>query len=404
MAQDLSQALHVRQIDDGELILLITSEFSASQQTTALEVVYGTPAVKETPGSGVKDISFDSLDRDFALKVIYRKDNAVERIVRGPGLTDEALSRLTNRIDTDLRSGKNKVWREILLSEKPVCGHFSGGHFQILPMPLNAPRAGTGYLAGINARHPCILEFQFTSSPNDHVRSFRAFRLGRDVALTLSALLEGSIHLGRMSSRQHWVTRPPSPENAGTIEFLSEGYGYGGFPSESNEFSQIAGLPPLAAVEPQTYYTHVFSQSVGSLRVPSDLTERFKRSQGLAPEDRSRWLRACYWSHHSSDVVGYSFSAAYAALVLAIDALIPKEGKKKKSDFKSFVESHAQQTIGAGPLYGVRSDVLHGNHLLMFDRDPLPSGMTPGMNKARDDFEAMRQVARRVLVGWLEQT
>jgi hypothetical protein len=400
---DVSRELHVGEVNDGELILLFISEFGSAMPSDPLEIVYGKPT--EHQRGVVTDVSLDGLDQNFALKVVYGKDDTIECVLRGPGLTDQALSDLAGRVECELSSTLGKaVRREVLLSEKTVGGYFKSESFQILPAPTDAPRAQTGYLAGMNARNPCIFEFQFDSSPSDRVRSSRVFRTSRDIALTLNALLEGSIHLGRMSSRQRWVTRQPAPDNAGTIEFLFEGYGYEGFPGESDEFSPTLGLQPLAEVGAEAYYTSAPSPT--DLRVPRGLAEQFNRSQTLASEDRTRWLRACYWLHHSSEAVGYSFSAAYAALVIAVDALIPENSQahRKTEKFEDFVERHAALRGARKPLkdfYDIRSQVLHGNELLLYDRDPLPAGLTPGMNKAWCDFDDMRLLARTVLVNWL---
>ena len=99
-------------------------------------------------------------------------------------------------------------------------------------------------------------------------------------------------------------------------------------------------------------------------------------------------------------------SAAFAALVIAVEALIPGPSGRKSAEFKKFVNELVPNAGASyespGRLYGLRADLLHGSTLIYSDRDPLSIGITPAMTQSSKDFHDMRRITKTVLVNWLE--
>jgi hypothetical protein len=398
MPDDLMSGLHVNEADADELRYLLMTHIPGG----VLHV------------GGQRDVLYGAgAENDFALKVQH--DPATDAIVTiepGPGLNPELLENLRFRINTELiESTTPKVGREILLSESPVDGYFKHtDKFQLLPVPLEAPHIVAA--PGVSARHPFVLEVPFPGSVNQSINNFRRLKTALDLELTFSALIRGSIRSAMGSGRFHWVTPPPEalgdPESPS--QFLREGYRWLGMRNESNEFALIAESKPIQQVEPMEYYAVELWTPTTTLTIPSNFAAQLDRFDGLSHERRLRWLRACRWFQHSSIVRSYSYSAAFAALIVSVEALIPEDEKKhwKTEQFEDFVERYLVSiSIARDQLEKfrhIRAQILHGNELHYFDSNPLWLGWTPAMDEGLKNFNEMRQVARGVLVGWLEQT
>jgi len=142
--------------------------------------------------------------------------------------------------------------------------------------------------------------------------------------------------------------------------------------------------------------------------IPDNLHLQLDRLRRLDVTQRASWLRACYWLHHSSFIQAHSASAAFGALVIAVEALMPGTGGKKGSKFEHFVSKFApdygDDAVRLQKLYDIRANVLHGNTLIYSDREPLSIGITPLMVQSSQDFQDMRRIAKTVLVNWLAAT
>lgn len=398
LPDDLMSYLHVKEVDADELRYLLMTCIQGG-----VSHVGGQPEVRYGAGA----------ENDFALRA--RHDPATDAIVAmepGPGLSPELLQNLRSRIQTELiESTRSKVGREILLSESPVDGHFKHTNkFQLLPVPLEAPHIVAA--PGVSARHPFVLEVQFPCSVDQAINNFRRLKAALDIEMTLNALVRGSIRSALGSGRFHWVTpQPEEPDDPEPpSEFLREGYRWPGMRNESDEFASVSESKPIPEVELMKYYAIEPWTPTMALTIPSNLAAQLDRFDGLSHERRLRWLRACRWFQHSNIVRSYSYSAAFAALVVSVEALIPEDEEKhwKTERFEDFVERYlVKVSVTKDQLekfHHIRAQIVHGNELDYFDRNPLWIGWTPAMDESLKNFNEMRQLARRVLVGWLEQT
>lgn len=364
---------------------------------------------------GQQDVLYGAGGENEFPPLMVRHDPATDAIVAmepGPGLTLDLLENLRLRIEKEIiESTTSKVGREILLSESPVDGHFKHhNRFQLLPVPLEAPHIV--WAPGVSARHPFVLEVQFPGSVNGAINNFRRLKTALEIELTLNALFRGSIRSAMGSGRFHWVTRQPEKpdETEPPSDFVREGYTWPGMRTDSAEFAAVAESEPTPEVEPIEYYAIEPWTPTMTLTIPANLAAQLDRFDRLNHELRQRWLRACRWFQHSSLVRSYSYSAAFAALVVSVEALIPEDEEKhwKTERFEDFVERYlVKVSITKDQLEKfrhIRAQILHGNELDYFDSNPLWVGWTPAMDESLKNFNEMRQLARRVLVGWLEQT
>jgi hypothetical protein len=130
-------------------------------------------------------------------------------------------------------------------------------------------------------------------------------------------------------------------------------------------------------VDPGDYYTKMLGGDL--LRVPTDLDAQICGYIELSPDHREKFDRALSWLDMSARQWSASVSAAFAALVSAIEALTergdrhhfncPVCGKQTQHEepgatrrFKDFIETYAADagTVRRGKVYPLRSDILHG--------------------------------------------
>ena len=386
---EISDALRLGQVEEVELRWLLIDLFKA--------------ALYDDSRAGA--VFYPDRDRT-AIKLIYRQCDLVHAIA-GPSLSRSMLEELQRRIDSEILSSVGKkIGRALFLSEKPVEGYFRHkDSFQILPPPADAPRPDSS-LPGLYPRHPFVLEMSFEASSNDALNELRKYRKQYELELVLSALLDGSVSCTTTIARRYrWVLSPESDCQRGpTSVFVQEGFRCRGFSAESSQFSCAESIPNLQEVEPSTYYKLMWALSM-SLDLPSDFSIRLDSFYALARTEREAWLRACHWLRHSSVAVWDSRSAAFVALVTAVEALMPRRDRGKRREFELFIDRLAS---GRGlqqdrlRFYRIRSELAHGVDLRYEDSDHALVSITPRISDGLREFEAMRSVAKSVIVNWLE--
>jgi hypothetical protein len=136
----------------------------------------------------------------------------------------------------------------------------------------------------------------------------------------------------------------------------------------------------------------------------------------LASADRDRFFRACYWYRHALRAAGFSRSAAYNALVSAVEALMPNVSPEAHcpeckrplgvGPTKRFIDFVEKQATGGGTskprrqLYYLRSALSHGGKLLHTDRFSWTS-MTSDYIADQYSQRELWQLVRYVLMSWL---
>lgn len=210
-------------------------------------------------------------------------------------------------------------------------------------------------MTGLSARHPFILEVRFPASANFVINGFRRFRAARDLEFALTSLLRGSIRSSR-SGIYRWVV-PAFGEDLPST-FLREGYRWPAFTAESSGFSEVHSLDPIEVLPANAYYAREPWTITSTLSVPDNLPDLLSGFYSLNQDQREAWLRGCYWLHHSSYVRAASTSAAFAALVIAVDSLIPVRAGRVAGPSRSslassyltrFLQKDSRSSIGSAP-------------------------------------------------------
>jgi hypothetical protein len=380
--REISSDLHLREVNDEELSSILEQAF----------------------GGALYD---DSNDEEFVfypdksrarVKLKYKGGYLLSALA-GAALSDEMLRLLQARVESELLGPcQTIVASEILLSEKLVSGSFRYRDlFQILPAPEGAPKPPPN-LPGMYPRHPFLLEFSFPGSSNAIISGFRKIRVRAELESMLSVLLDGTVEGTGAYGRYRWVR-----SDIGGCNFAQEGYLFSGLPSESSTFSDSSYVSKIPEVDPTNYYDLTWSASM-PLKVPSDLSPRLNAFYNLRREEKETWLRAAHWLRQSSVSLWTSHSAAYLALITAVESLMPAEDRGNGRKFQEFVVRFAPgQGLAADRtrFYGIRSKLIHGKRLSYYDQSPLGISITPHGLEEQRRFESMRRVAKLAVANWL---
>ena len=385
---DISSTLRIGQVEELELRWLLIDSFSGA--------LYDDSSV---------GVGFYPDRNRAAIKLIYSRRDLVQAIA-GPSLSRSILKELQGRVDSEILSSVGrKITGAVFLSEKPVGGYFRlKDSFQILPPPGDAPKPDLS-LPGLYPRHPFLVEVSFEASSNDALNGLRKYRKQYELELVLNALLDGSVSCTTTSARRYrWVLWPKADHHKPPASvFVQDGYRCHGYPAESSRFSRAESIPKLEEVDPSTYYKLTWAPSM-SLGLPSDFSIKLDSFYGLARTEREAWLRACHWLRHSSVAVWNSRSAAFVALVTAVEALMPRRDRGKRREFESFIDRFAPSRglqQDRSRFYRIRSELAHGEDLRYEDTDHGLVSITPRISEGLREFEAMRSVAKLVIVNWL---
>ncbi len=381
--QDLAKALHLSEVKRDELEALLFDHFHGASENGANEVFY--PTVRAA----------------CSVELKYSEDGGLQALA-GQSLSPEEMQSLRLRVEMELlATGPRIVARRVLFSTKPLDGYFSyTDRFQILPVPLHAPRARF-----LMAEHPFLLEAAFNSSPNDTITRIRGAMTLRELELVLNTfLLTGT--RSQEAFRYHWVLLPRAEGDDFKSDYLTAGYYYPGL-MESRDFTTTVTIPRLKEVDHRAYFeiqTIVMGQP---FEVPSTLADLFTRFFDLTADDRETFLRACHWFQVSSLVHRQSRSASFISLVSAVEALLPPSDWRGRVT-RRFIQLVERFSSGTGNLlesrrrfYQLRSSLTHGRFLLPSDRNPWAVGLNPEMSREWGDLSGMQKIVRLVLVNWL---
>src|SRR5207245_2007957 len=121
-------------------------------------------------------------------------------------------------------------------------------------------------------------------------------------------------------------------------------------------------------------------------------------------ENRTKFDRAGFWMDMAARQWTMSFSACFASLAIAVEALTPQGKTRPTAKFREFIEKYAP---GAAletrrkEMYSLRSDIVHGSALMQMDQDAY-FGWDPVEFKEDEllrELWALTQVAMR---NWLK--
>ena len=313
---------------------------------------------------------------------------------------------ISSEIENSVLKGPTGVGREYSFCGRRVTGSWRGklSGVQILPPPSEIPNVPT-----TSGDHPFILEFPLTKSHLYPLTNHRRLRNHRDLTLLLNILLAGGVRLMGRSTHcwagTEWVQQCFSPAlNPYITDTLSA--------PAANE---------LAELEPEDYDKMPGDDGMG-LRVPSDLDQSVCLYEALSDSNREKFDRAAFWFSTSFRIWHISVSAALAALVAAIESLTTSgnihhfncpvcgggtdhrvPGPTKL--FKNFLATYAPGAPLArdrADMYDLRSNLVHGQHLMELDREIPIMGWTPPGFKEGQQYYDLWSLTRTALRNWLK--
>jgi hypothetical protein len=327
-------------------------------------------------------------------------------VEQGPGFDKTLWKQIGDEIENAVLKGPIKIGREFGFSGRRVTGSWSGTQsgIQILPPPNDLP-----CVPEESGDHPFILEFPLMVSSLDALTNHRRLRKHRELTLLLNVLLEGGVKsMGRPT--QCW---------AGT-EWVQQWFSPLLNPYITDALSASAGTK-LDELELEAYDKMLGNDGMG-LRVPIDLDESICLYEGLSSSNREKFDRAAFWFGTSSRISDISMSAAFAALVSSIESLTatgnahdftcPICGLRTNHRvpgptklFMNFLRTYAPGASVArerDDLYDLRSNLVHGEHVVEIDREiPFMGWTPPGFNERQKYYDLWR-LTRTALRNWLK--
>lgn len=328
------------------------------------------------------------------IRLTFSDTKQIVAIEPGPAFDATQWKQVVEEVE---RTEPRKVGRDCSFSSYRVrgswCGKRSG--VQILPPPEKAPVAPVEM-----AEHPFILEFPMNVSDNWPITNFRRRREHRRLTLLLNVLLAGSTTIQPSRPKHFWAIVPSEGFASESVKWVQEFYLANiGEPIQAK--LSPAAPETLEEIESETYYTTVGHDGRG-LRLPTDLDDSICCYMGLSKANRDRFLLAGFWMDMASRQWTLSFSASFASLAIAVEAL-GERASRPTARFRNFIERYAP---GASlekrriEMYALRSDILHGSGLMEMDQDAHFGWAPPELNEE----ELLRElwgITRIAMRNWL---
>ena len=357
------------------------------------------------------------LGRDDCFISLKFKDKRIRSVEPGPAFDQKKWEAISHDINDLIFGDHQRIVRWWTFSSYRVSGSWRGdtSRVQILPPFADTPNAPVEM-----ADHPFLLEHPFYYSGYGPLDQYRAIREHRKLTLLLNVLLRGSTKWYPLNSRdQHWALIA-SDVHSPTYDtkWVQRGF-----------FSKIAPdvldalSPPdggsIGQVEPTEYYSDI-GHDGRPLRVPTNLDDAICTYRALCDERRDKFDRAAYWFAMAAQHWSTSYSASFASLVSAIEALTtrgdrhtiecPHCRKITQHDdpgptqlFRDFLEKYASGTLSERArtdMYQLRSGILHGSNLMELDEQKAFGWDPPGWIE-RELHSELWNVTRTALRNWL---
>jgi hypothetical protein len=219
------------------------------------------------------------------------------------------------------------------------------------------------------------------------------------LTLLLNILLAGRTCVQPRRPRHLWATVPG--DSSFSVKWVQDFF-FAKFGEAVIETASPLGTDRLKELTPDTYYTSVVHDG-RNLEVPTDLDELICWYTQLTAQHRATFDRGCFWVDMAARQWTISFSASFASLVMAIEAL-GEHNKKPTARFHDYLEQFAP---GASlqdrrrKMYALRSDILHGSGLMGMDQDA-DFGWSPPEQGDKDLMEELWGLTKLSMRNWLQ--
>ena len=329
------------------------------------------------------------------IKLTFSDSKQIVAIEPGPAFDAAQWEQVVEEIE---RTGPIKVGRDCSFSSFRVAGSWRGKRsgVQILPPPADAPRAPFEI-----AEHPFILEYPVKVSDRWPITNFRRMREHRQLTFLLNVLLAGRTSFQPRRPRHLWAIVHEQGATDQQVKWVQEFY-FANFGEAIRDELSPPATETLEEVDPETYYATVGHDGRG-LRVPADLDDSICCYTRLSEGNRDNFGRAGFWMDMASRQWTVSFSASFASLAIAIEALGERSMRPTKR-FTTFIEQYAPGAslkAGREKMYAMRSDILHGSGLMEMDQDA-HFGWAPPEKKEDDLLSELWGLTRIAIRNWLQ--
>ena len=374
-------ALGVGLLPDREFSSIMASHFREVSQHDPKLINYGRDGAK-------------------AIDARYKNDELIA-LYDGPALRSEDIETISARVHSEAAESRERVLRTFVFSLQKTDGFWRyRDRFQLLPAGPEAPDVPFSY-----GPHPLMLEYKVRWSEDPSLFMIRRTDTETRLVLLLNAFLRfGLTHIG-FRQKHRWVVETKlSPGTANSPEsrtlFASDGYLVPGFLNSAEDFNptnHLPGIPMLAIGE------HYSGDAREPLVLPAYLEAVVTCYENLLEPDRRAFNRAIYWFGHSKAMYGVSFSAAFAALVQAIEALVPPgDSSRATARFIGFMMEIGVDKNMCETFYKIRSQILHGSRVLLDDFEGhFGAGLHYGTAEFYYNYDECERAAGYAMRNWL---
>lgn len=350
---------------------------------------------------------------ELALVVEYTKAGRIIDVKATDIVGSDLLEEIAADVEAELLGERDTfVRREILFSLDPV-NHVYRHHdaWQIIPAPADAPQPSVSY-----AQHAFLIEMRLPASSLLEIRISRSQKRLWQLHLVLSLLLHGQIEKSSYSALRHWVLDGEPPESPLESRYLRGGYTFPSLAYETLGFSELDGGSPMEVVTDDEYFARLGVDG-SPMTMPACLPGIFDDLEKVSDQVKERFLQSCYWLDRSSASWPVSTSLSYLSLVNSIETLVASGPRQECPHchkdmspgptrlFREFVDRHAPDAKGVSRarLYELRSDLVHGEHLLLGDRPGWTGGFEPARLRQDDLRREMYSIARVAIINWFRE-
>ena len=352
--------------------------------------------------------------------VLTFQENKIVSIEAGPAFDKVEWQKIADEIESAILVGPQKVGRAYSFSSFRVPGSWHGmrSGVQILPPPPEAPSAPVEMAA-----HPFILEFNINGAPADlwRITNHRRKREHRRITLLLNVLLTARVGFESSRFEESWAYIPPAEGSHGNGEsrWLRKQF-CAPLASPVTDSLSSPATERLVELEPEEYYSRT-GYDGNPMRVPTDLDETLCLYRDLSYANRAKFDRSAYWIDMALRQWTISFSSSFASLVSAVEALTergtihmvfceqcqltkPHEVPGATERFRAFFETNAPGAAlrkQRSQMYALRSDILHGSHVMLMDQDLDFGWDPPGWNE-RELYRELISITHLALRNWLK--
>ncbi len=338
----------------------------------------------------------------------YRRDGSIERVRAGPGFLTADLEPLSQAIATALDQSEPAVRRFLVTTYRPLVGALGFDEwFALLPAPDNAPRPSGDYFGG----HPAVLEVQVAGSSDHWITFRRARRALLELEALFALLTKEALEAPGASPRFQWVIDPADDTN---LLYARAIYQIPDFAAEAAALSDITPYADIEYVETDRYYAPGFHGSA-VLALPKNFFPLLAHFRRIDDGARARFLRAGYWAKLQGEMGHVSKAATYAAIIRAIEALMPaaplaepcdtcgeRPSRGTRQAFAKFVDDMTGSEISEKDrlrFYDRRSRLVHGDALFALDEQLVMSG--PRELTEMSELDTITGLARILFHNWL---